>query len=249
MSKKLLKFKTEENYILTKKSVSKPNVVYVEDIDTVHYLNLNANGHAYVDLGLPSGTLWATMNIGASNETERGLFFQYASIIGEDDCNNKYPCPYSSNGTKFTKYNIEETYGPIDNKVTLDSEDDAAHVVWGGDWKIPTSSQFNELLTNTTRSVVEIDGKFHLKLASNSKSDSFIILPLTGSGMDDTHNLEGYYSTSSLIDFLPPGYGLNVVKYNAITFGLTEDNELKNNSISTFLCDRKFGTVIRPVIQ
>lgn len=101
------------------------------------------NGHAYVDLGLPSGTQWATMNIGANNETDTGLYFAWgetagytASQVGTDKQFSWNEYKYGSN---LTKYNSS------DGKTLLDLEDDAAHVNWGGDWHIPTKEQCDEL--------------------------------------------------------------------------------------------------------
>ena len=101
------------------------------------------NGHAHVDLGLPSGTQWATMNIGANNETDTGLYFAWgetagytASQVGTDKQFSWNEYKYGSN---LTKYNSS------DGKTLLDLEDDAAHVNWGGDWHIPTKEQCDEL--------------------------------------------------------------------------------------------------------
>ena len=56
---------------------------------------INNNGYDYVDLGLPSGTLWATCNIGASKPSEYGLYFQWGDTIG-----------YSLSDIGFTSYKI-----------------------------------------------------------------------------------------------------------------------------------------------
>jgi len=117
--------------------------------DFVHY-NLNRfNGYEYVDLGLPSGTLWAKMNVGASSEKDAGLYFAWgetqgytASQVGVDKQFTwaDYKFNLSGDGSTFTKYN------PIDSKTVLDAEDDAAVVNMGGDWHIPTKAQYEELL-------------------------------------------------------------------------------------------------------
>lgn len=112
-----------------------------------------------VDLGLPSGNLWATCNLGATKPEEYGLFYQWGDTKGykdvcnedESDGNNdahyfglsKYKY-YDSSGTNtYSKYNN------IDNKTILDHEDDAAFVALGGNWKIPSSKDFRELIKNT----------------------------------------------------------------------------------------------------
>lgn len=90
----------------------------------------NANGHAYVDLGLPSGTLWATMNIGANDITDIGDCYSYGGTTAYSYCQSK---SYYSG------------YQPH-----LPSSKDIAVQTWGGDWHIPTKEQFDELVANTT---------------------------------------------------------------------------------------------------
>lgn len=120
------------------------------------------NGHEYVDLGLPSGTLWAKMNVGAESETDAGLYFAWgetqgytASQVGTDK--NFSPEDYAlteDGGSTFTKYNA------IDGKTTLDLEDDAAHVNMGGDWHMPNNAQYFELLKETKNGFVTNEGAF-----------------------------------------------------------------------------------------
>ena len=98
---------------------------------------INNNGYDYVDLGLPSGTLWATCNVGADKPTDFGLYFQWgdtsgytADQVGKDKQFNwsDYKWNPSGDGKTFTKYN---TTG-----ATLELTDDAAHVHMGGSWHI-----------------------------------------------------------------------------------------------------------------
>ena len=96
----------------------------------------------YVDLGLPSGTLWATCNLGASSPEEYGDYYAW----GETEQKDYYDWDTYKFGEEFnlTKYNIE------DGKTILDLEDDAANVVLGGEWHMPTKKQIEELFENTT---------------------------------------------------------------------------------------------------
>ena len=138
------------------------------------------NGHAYVDLGLPSGLKWATCNVGASKPEEYGDYFAWGDTVPyykeghsqdnpcsdwKDDKKKTYGygwdtytwCEGSSN--TLTKYCSESYYGTygyngfIDTKTTLDPEDDAARYQWGGSWRMPTKGDIDELLAtkdNTT---------------------------------------------------------------------------------------------------
>ena len=135
-----LDFKGTSDFIL-------PNVSHCIEENEVHYNPLvdPYNGKAYVDLGLPSGTKWATMNVGANNETDYGLHFAWGETQGYADASTKaftwsdYKFNPSGDGSTMTKYNS------TDGKTVLDLEDDAAHVNWGGDWHMPTKEQCDEL--------------------------------------------------------------------------------------------------------
>ena len=107
---------------------------------------INNNGFEYVDLGLPSGTLWATMNVGASKPSDAGLYFQWGDTkgytkgqVGKDKQFASDWSDYKFGASpNFTKYN---TAG-----ASLRKLDDAAHVNMGGDWHMPTPTQIRELL-------------------------------------------------------------------------------------------------------
>ena len=104
------------------------------------------DSHDYVDLGLPSGTLWATCNVGANSPEEYGDYFAWGETEPEptdyyDWSTYKW---YNSNGV--TKYCTQSGYGVVDNKTELDPEDDAAYVNWGPSWRMPTTQQQNELI-------------------------------------------------------------------------------------------------------
>ena len=106
--------------------------------------------HEWVDLGLPSGTLWATCNVGADNPEDYGGYFAWGETDTEDyyDWDTYKWC----DGTMYsiTKYCIHSEYGTVDNKTELDPEDDAAYVNWGPSWRIPTTEQQQELVNNCT---------------------------------------------------------------------------------------------------
>ena len=120
------------------------------------------NGHEYVDLGLPSGTLWAKMNVGAESETDTGLYFAWgetqgyaASQVGTDK--NFSWSDYAlteDSGSTMSKYNAS------DNKTHLELTDDAAAVNMGGDWYMPDRAQCIELLKETKNGFVTSAGAF-----------------------------------------------------------------------------------------
>lgn len=108
------------------------------------------NGHEWVDLGLPTGTKWATCNIGATKPEEIGDHFAWGEVKpkeGYSFLNYKYKS-HEHETFKLTKYNTVRRDGEngfVDYKTTLDLEDDAAYVNWGGKWMMPTMVQQMEL--------------------------------------------------------------------------------------------------------
>ena len=107
--------------------------------------------HEYVDLGLPSGTLWATCNIGASNPEEYGYYFSWGETEPKefyDWGNYKWLDLIDGTYIWLTKYCTDSDYGTVDGKTELDPEDDAAYVNWGSSWSMPTREQIKELLSN-----------------------------------------------------------------------------------------------------
>lgn len=104
------------------------------------------DGHEYVDLGLPSGILWATCNIGAEGCHEAGSYFAWGEIEQSDwfSWENYKWGDYDY----LTKYNGNSNCGIVDNRSKLQPRDDAAHMIWGGDWRMPTMIEVCELAEN-----------------------------------------------------------------------------------------------------
>lgn len=120
------------------------------------------NGHEYVDLGLPSGTLWAKMNVSAESETDAGLYFAWgettgytASQVGTDkNFSWEDYALTEDNGSTMSKYNAS------DNKTHLELTDDAAAANMGGDWHMPNRAQCLELFKETKNGFVTNAGAF-----------------------------------------------------------------------------------------
>ena len=108
--------------------------------------------HEYIDLGLPSGTLWATCNVGADNPWDYGDYFAW----GETTTKSTYSWSnykYCKDGDfhKFTKYCNQSDYGNngyTDSRTTLERSDDAAAANWGIKWRMPTADECWELKNN-----------------------------------------------------------------------------------------------------
>ena len=141
----------------------------------------------YVDLGLPSGTLWATCNIGATSPEDYGDYFAWGETAGYNDGKTDFNwstykwCEGSS--STMTKYCNNSSYGYngfTDNKTELDLEDDAAYVNWGPAWRMPSDEQFRELKKYTTTEWTTQNGVYGRLITSRSNGNS-IFLPAAGS--------------------------------------------------------------------
>ena len=119
----------------------------------------------YVDLGLPSGLLWAKKNLGAETEKDAGLYFQFgdtqgytADQVGDGEGLKAfswadYKFSIDGSSSNLSKYNAS------DSKTTLDPEDDVAHVNMGGNWRMPTFDEYKELCLNTDIYLVPTEGE------------------------------------------------------------------------------------------
>lgn len=163
--------------------------------------DINSNGYNYVDLGLPSGTLWAAQNVGASKPTGYGLYFQWgdtigytADQVGKDKQFNwsDYKFSINESSSDFSKYT---TYGD-----TLELEDDAANANMGGDWHMPTPDQIQELIDNTMTEFIVLNNKLS-GMAFTSKNGNSIFIPAAGCAWDGSINSSGSngYVWSSLL--------------------------------------------------
>ncbi len=175
------------------------------------------NGHEWVDLGLPSGTKWATMNVGATTPEGYGDYFAWGETEPYyqkgysqfDPCRNwktgKTGYNWASykwgNGSSdiIIKYCTDSSEGTVDNKTTLELADDAAHVNWGGSWRMPTKAEQDELRTKCTRTWTTQNGVVGCKVTG--PNGNFIFLPALGyrDGVSLHYaGSSGYYWSSSL---------------------------------------------------
>ena len=141
--------------------------------------------YEYVDLGLPSGLKWAKRNVGAEKEMDYGYYFQWGDV--EDHGNSAYRCTVYKhcNNTSYalTKYCNDSSCGIVDNKFTLEPEDDAARANMGGDWRMPTKDEIQELIDNTDNEWVEDyngSGVNGYKFTSRTDKNKYIFIPASG---------------------------------------------------------------------
>ena len=103
-----------------------------------------------VDLGLPSGIMWASCNVGATSPEEYGGYYTWGETEEKDNYSWETYIWCSGSYDTMTKYCTNSSYGTVDNKTVLDPEDDVAHVKWGGSWRMPTKAEQDELRNNCT---------------------------------------------------------------------------------------------------
>lgn len=176
--------------------VNSDSEINIGDINAVISIILSGDeepepDHEWVDLGLPSGTLWATCNIGASAPEEFGDYFAWGETEPKEEYTwETYKWCKGSNKT-MTKYCTKNSYGAIDNKTELDVEDDAAHVNWGPSWCMPTEDQIQELMSHCSHEKTTVNGVNGL-LVTGPNGNS-IFLPAAGCIEGCVHQEAGLY--------------------------------------------------------
>ncbi len=168
-----------------------PRTITVEeDLSlTAQFMSSTINGHEYVDLGLPSGLLWATCNVGATRPEDYGSYFAWGETTIKDVYSN-------SNYTYSSK------------PYTLPLTKDAANANWGGTWRMPTAAEFDELIASCTwtwTSNYNSTGRAGYIVKSKvSGNTNFIFLPATGYRNDASLNKAGtsglYWAASLYLD-------------------------------------------------
>ncbi|MBO5720165.1 MAG: hypothetical protein J6R61_01350 [Bacteroidales bacterium] len=207
------------------------------------------NGHEYVDLGLPSGLMWATCNVGATTPEGYGDYFAW----GETEPKATYDVSTYKycNGTidSFTKYCTESDlgfdFGTEDNKTMLELSDDAARVNWGGDWRMPTGDEMEELMdtNNCTWEWTTQNGVNGYKVTSNKNGNS-IFLPAAGERYNyDLNNAgsNGYYWSSSLVASYCQC--ANYILFDSGSVGLYDSGRISGQSVRAVFGEKQSFTV------
>ena len=226
---------------------------YVKDYKTTYYGDtksfttathvFNSNGHDYVDLGLPSGTMWATMNVGASKPEEIGDFYAWGEtttktsfttdnyqwqglsidelisrgVVSEEPNGSYY------NGNSYVDYILTASY-------------DVATVKWGGDWRMPTGLEISELeeYTKITKSTQNgVDGF----LLTSTKNKNSIFLPATSTYSD-------YYMFESWGSEPNPYYNSRAASIDISSYSSSGMSHIYNPHN-----ERYSGLTVRPVCK
>ena len=217
------------------------NDSYVASIvDSIGFVDVNciADGHECVDLGLPSGTKWATMNVGANSPEDYGDHFAWGETQPKDEYNwSTYKWCNGSSKT-LTKYCTSSSHGTVDNKTVLDLADDTANANWGGDWRMPTKSEQDELLTECTWTWTTLNGVNGYKVTSKINGNS-IFLPAAGyrdsSGFYEAGSFGYYWSSSLGSDFSYTGSAYHLDFYSNTVYCQATYSRIRGYSVRPVL--------------
>ena len=178
----------QAQYVMNVRKSDGTKVQYsVSEVDSVWF----SPAPTYVDLGL--SVKWATFNIGASAPEEAGDYFAWGEVKTKNEYKESNYVWYNGNNANIRKYNS------TDNILTLESADDVAHAEWGGDWRMPTKDEFQELLDECTWTWK--DNGYEVKSNKTGFTENKIFIPAAGiistDGLGSVGTL-GYYWTSSI---------------------------------------------------
>ncbi len=240
-------------------------------VDVILNSSTDYGTHEYVDLGLPSGTLWATTNIGATNPEDYGDYFAWGETVpyGKEDRSNLTNYQYASTYVKtfyyydtykywmgteedsgYTKYCYKSVLGyngQTDDLTELELSDDAAYVNWGPEWRMPTPEQLQELVDNTTTVWTTVNGVYGRRMTSKMAGyeDKSIFLPAAGGHLNSSLMFDGtggFYLSRTLYDESPDAV--------CTMFIVSEDAIDEEKGLTAAFVDRQgriLGMSVRPV--
>ena len=191
-----------------------------------------ANGHEYVDLGLPSGLKWATCNVGANKPEDYGDYFAWGEVTTKSEYTEK-------------NYNFGLLMTGFLNLITIGSlikKYDAARVNWGGKWRMPTEEELNELWFKCEWVWMSQDGKCGYSVTGPNGNSIF----LPAAGLRDGSSLyyagsKGYYWSSTPGEY--GDYGVCYLYFDDFK------RETTSSCISIIGHSRYFGLSVRPVLE
>lgn len=212
--------------------------------------NNKENNYEYVDLGL--SVKWATCNMGAEKPEDSGDYFAWGETGTKSTFKwDNYKFRISGNSYQdltFSKYNTDPARGSVDSITVLALTDDVAHVRWGGNWRMPTIEEFQELIDNCTWTWTELNDSFKSGYIVKSNipgyTDRSIFLPAAGWKGEELslQGMFGCYWTASLNSHQP--FSARRVEFAANQ----EMMALSSGTInSTFSSSRANGLSVRPV--
>lgn len=243
------------------KTLKSSLVIAHSQITNASFKTNTLNGHEFVNLGLPSGLLWATCNIGAGKPDEVGTYFAWGETSGKSG-----DMIFNWENYSFGKMEELTKYNKVDGLTTLEAEDDAASYQWKEGWRIPTATEYQELIENcywewNYQSISgyplpdgwivykakndedkgkKCDSNGDGKINGYSLSDTHIFFPLSGhfkiGGIADLGDC--YYWTSSLTEYVA-----SACTFAAYHLGISIETRAGGH------CYRCYGLPVRAVCE
>lgn len=163
------------------------------------------NGHGYVDLGLPSGTKWATCNVGATNSWDVGDLFTWGDVVPKDEYSKNTASLYLKSDRQLRDNKI------IDSSGQLTPQYDATLYSWGNPWITPTSKEFNELIDNCKFIVYNYNKSNGILIVGLNKKTIFLPFPSYKTTEEDVQFIgeSGMYQSSEACGY--NAYALSIV--------------------------------------
>lgn len=219
MGKYLKSFESYNNYVAGYSSLYLPNVSLINQ-NNIYYNRY----HDYVEIG---GIKWATMNIGAEDITDTGLYFQWGDIQGYQNTDNKlftisdYDRFGVIDNNDLPNYGLNK-YNTTDEKIVLENVDDAALAIWHSNWRIPTNADFqslNNAVNSTFTQINEVYGLLCIDKTDNTKNLFFPAAGYLYNGNQTKVNEDGRYWSSSLNTSMinrsyQLGFNNNIIDFN-----------------------------------
>ena len=206
----------------------------------------SVGGHDFVDLGLPSGIKWATMNVGAESPEHSGNCYAWGEITAKsmNSWENYKWCDGSYN--TLTKYCTSSSYGIVDNMETLERLDDVASVNWGSDWRMPTWDELDELLNTSyvTWTLCTLNGNEGYKITSKTNGNSIFMLACSSCGYWTSSLCTNYTDKAYYLEFY---HNLNVNWsrysrcYNLYVRAVTNVSNTDTESVQPSIYNIKFN--------
>lgn len=245
--------KVEDDEVIIEAVSEGPVTITVIDTETYQAISVEIEvvkkaevPEGAIDLGLPSGTLWAAYNVGATKPEEYGLYFAWGETQGYRADERHYfgwsTYKWSNGGyNKLTKYCTNADYGTVDNKTTLDLEDDAARVNWGMPWRMPTHEQIEELKDNCWTDWAEKNGVSGMLYTSKINGKS-VFFPAAGIRWEFELDWDGsgsWFFWSSTVNEKQPCFA----------YDLSRDSYIYSGGRYVYTYNRYFGRSVRAVIS
>ncbi len=206
------------------------------------------SNHEYVDLGLPSGTLWATCNVGATSPEEYGDYCAWGETAPkevyslsnykwyrEGEYDATYDYWHLSGWTKYCKDRYDGYDYFVDNRIELELVDDAAYVNWGPSWRMPSIGEQDELITSCTWQWIAMNDV--LGYQGTGPNGNSIFFPASGQRWDSSLIAQGTWGGCW-------SRGLSLRSLSSCAYGAYFD---VNNGVGFYDLSRYGGFPVRPV--